>query len=788
MIVIITIGIGVVWWGSDVKAADTWWRIHGSTVLKSALPLLSALIIWIAKQMVAVRPVRSTPEQLLAAQKALSGRGLEWWRGIPEPSWPAQPLRAGLRPLDVMWSKVGVDHFAVGKGPIHGWSSNVPGLVAQFRAAYPCRLVVKGNAGAGKSVLARMMMAELLKNPLPGEPVPVFLPLWSWSPREEQLGDVATYGPTAVASLVDQGGILPVLDGLDALPMRDRETVLADGALMAQDRLILTYRAADFDRANGFIVIEPRSVSTTEAGRFLSQATGLDASSFTALPVPVTDPRIVYLASIIYRKTDTDTSPVTPNGATSPVTPNGAVPAVVPNGAVPAPDFSKIALLGRLIPSLMPVGGDWARQFPWYADRAEGWLSNLAQFDLRDPGDRTGEFDPDEPGDSRIAWWNLYLALPRLRAWQAYLRATLAGLFAFALIVLVFRNDLLFYHFKAADGWRYSLFTAGTYGLIIFVVGVVFGRELPVPERETPFSGGGRLTVSWWWVKNAVRRHGRMIAAGLLGFVLLGSMLGIRTGLSSGASVGLRTAIGNGFVQGAVLVILIYVIAHVPHPPRTARVVDRGYVSRHDFRSFLKAMILGVIFGVLWGVNVVFRHQHHVIPPLRDDVLTGLLTGVNFALGTWFVGWALVRLRSMPAPDPKRAARADLVGTAACALILGVTFAFAFGINAPFPSKPNLMDLTAWFIVGLALGILGSEWPLYAMAITWLSLKKRALPLRLMRFLDCCRTRGIVRVVGQEYQLHDNDLLEYLSSHRPKGPAHSPGPLPLPGSANITVS
>jgi hypothetical protein len=35
-----------------------------------------------------------------------------------------------------------------------------------------------------------------------------------------------------------------------------------------------------------------------------------------------------------------------------------------------------------------------------------------------------------------------------------------------------------------------------------------------------------------------------------------------------------------------------------------------------------------------------------------------------------------------------------------------------------------------------------------------------------MRFLECCRAAGILRVVGQEYQIHDVGLLRWLRSHR----------------------
>ena len=57
-----------------------------------------------------------------------------------------------------------------------------------------------------------------------------------------ELEDEATYGPTAVAGLVHQGRVLPILDGLDALPRACRAKVLDDGELMSQAPLIVTGR------------------------------------------------------------------------------------------------------------------------------------------------------------------------------------------------------------------------------------------------------------------------------------------------------------------------------------------------------------------------------------------------------------------------------------------------------------------------------------------------------------------------------------------------------------------
>ena len=687
------------------------------------------------------------------------------------------------------WSTPRSSHTSFEEGPIHGSSGDVASLVRQFRATYPCRLVIKGSAGSGKSVLARLMMAELLKKPKTGDPVPVFLPLWSWSPRHErlhewmkrqivlsypELQDVATYGPTAVANLVDQGGVLPILDGLDVLPERNRRAVLADGELMSQDRLILTYRGADFDKANGFIVNEPKSVDKEEAKRFLSEVTEREESFFSYLPDQITDPRVVYLTSIVYGKTEksnkSDTSPQKP--------PNEV--ALGNGNATPA--ATKKQLLADLIPALMPDGGDWAQQFPWYAQNknAKRWLGHLVRLDLRDPDNRGDEFDPDEPGESRIAWWNLHRGVPWLRIHQAPIRAAIIGFLAFVLITLIYRDDtLVFTHNRP---WRYSLFTAGAYGLMIFVAGAAFGHEGPGAKTPPSLCGPRLIRIPWWWLRSKWNSWHRAIIAGALGCILFGLMIGIRTGLAEAPAVAARTAIGDGIAQGALIVILTYFIAGVPSPPRTVLAVDRGQLPRHNLDSFIRAITLGVALGALWGINVVFKHQHTHIPPLGEDVLTGLVTGINFTFGAWFFGLVRARFRSMSSPDPKSAARTDIIGTVVCSIILGAAFGFAFGINAPF--QVNRLSITVWFVVGAAISVLGSEWPIYGMAVSWLALKKRELPFRLIRFLECCRIRGIVRVVGQEYQFHDDDMMEYLSGRPKKGRAEPSRPLSLATQAD----
>ena len=236
---VIVLGLGVlfgaaliaVWWQSDPHAAVHIWDRYRSSVLQFAIPPVVAGAGWAVKQLLSERPGRSTPDQLEVARQALTGRGREWWRGIPEPAWPGRLLRSGIGPLDVTWSTGAT--ISTATSALTGTVQGVRKLTADLRSIQPCRLVICGPAGSGKSVLARLLMAELLQDQRPGDPVPVFLPAWSWDPRAEalnewikrsiarsypELSDTGTYGPTAIANLVNQGQILPIIDGIDALP------------------------------------------------------------------------------------------------------------------------------------------------------------------------------------------------------------------------------------------------------------------------------------------------------------------------------------------------------------------------------------------------------------------------------------------------------------------------------------------------------------------------------------------------------------------------------------------
>ena len=758
---------------SDI-AHSALWKSSASSVLQYAIPPVLALFGWIAQRIIVSRPTQSTPKQLRKARKALIGRGLEWWRGIPPPAWPGRILRAGLSPLEITWSGTAADGHQVS-----GTTSDVEALVRRFRGARPFRLIISGPSGSGKSIFARLLMAELLKSIEAEQPVPVFLPVWCWDPDAEPLNDWMkrrigedypelggpSFGSTAVTNLVDRGMILPVLDGLDSLPGGLRDKILNDGRLAAQDRIILTCRTTDYTQSKSFVVLSPESVTQPDAIGFLGAVTGYTDALWDSrkneagLAEILSDSRLILMTSAICAKRE-----------------KGENSEKIERSFKEFVDLLSSAngtsvedrLLAMLIPALISDRGERSGGYPAYdGARAEEWLAVLAPLGLWDPVDLgnpgphepegkqgpEGEHGPQYPGVSCIAWWNLHRGVPRIREHQAVLRAVAGGLLTLLVTYAIFKCHYSYY---------YSWLTAGTYGFAVFFSCLLLGRD-PAPRtagrgqarmwtRLHPFVklvaltcvGGGLLL---WWRLNGAEHYPSWVA--------------------------FRTGFIDGFNDGLLLVVL-YIIAKVPRPPRGQWAVSAGPPRRSQPATFALALALGIPFGLEWDLSDVLKGMPH--GPLEQMALTGLITGVDFVMGAWLFQWSSQWSRSARTANPRAAIRAELLSALLRPLILGFTFAFSLGISPPFNFTGEYVWV--WFAVGLVLGSLENEWPLYFAAL--LALRRRPstwLPLRLTRFLQCCSDRGLLRPAGQAYQIQDEGLLDRL--YRMSGPP--PGqPAPPP--------
>ncbi len=120
------------------------------------------------------------------------------------------------------------------------------------------RLVVIGEPGAGKTVLAMLLALGLLASRNTGTPVPVLLSISSWDPLRERLDDwivrtlaVPYYGGDLEIPrvLFAQGLLLPVLDGLDEIPESARRGAIRgiNQAISTDRPVVVTCRAVEYE-------------------------------------------------------------------------------------------------------------------------------------------------------------------------------------------------------------------------------------------------------------------------------------------------------------------------------------------------------------------------------------------------------------------------------------------------------------------------------------------------------------------------------------------------------------
>jgi DNA-binding SARP family transcriptional activator len=404
-------------------------------------------------------------------------------------------------------------------------------LVATFRRIPSRQLVVLGEPGAGKSVLAILLTLGLLADPVVGEPVPVLLPLESWNPEKEHLhhwlaaklveeypglANTAVYGRDVATRLVLDDKIIPVLDGLDETPPAFHHAVIdaLDQAVAGGRPLVVTCRSAEYAaavRRTGCIltraaVVEIEPVRLDAAVSFLTArapasdmrwgpvAAHLRDHPDGALARALRTPLMVDLTRTAYAAPDTD--PADP----------------CDTDRFPDPESVEHHLLDSYLPATYthrpsPPAHDDRRALRTYDPaQAQRWLGFLAaRLSRRQTRD--------------IAWWRLDNAV----------RAVTVGLYL----------GLPPAPFFAAAGW----FAANS--VIALVYGLCFGAAGVV--AHTLGQRPGPLQVELRFRHTAVRFLARFAAGTLIGVALgLGWDLPSRSPACSRSSSARRSACTSG--------------------------------------------------------------------------------------------------------------------------------------------------------------------------------------------------------------------------------------------------
>lgn len=613
-------------------------------------------------------------------------------------------------PLPFRWSTVDgelTDHWEnINGSPDDGTVLDLDGqgehVAAVFGRIPSRRLVVLGEAGAGKTILTSRFALTLLAGRERGssQPVPVIFSLGSWDPARASLRDwlteqlVTTYpvlgrpdatGGTVAARLLADRRILPVLDGLDEVTEGLRGDVVTriNAGMRPGDEYLLTSRPREFREAveatdvlTAAAVVRLETLTLDDLDRYLPLTTrkgrgpgtkwhpvlehtrrsGVDSALFEVLSTPL----MVALARAVFSDTDAD-------------------PAALLTVDSPDSRTTREVLEDLLLAGFVPAvySGD-AR-----AGRVERRLQFLA-WQIR----RRGTYD--------IAWWQFVLAVPRV----------VVGAVAGAVITAA--------AWLAAGypGW------AGSW-------------PDPVPQRA-------------WVLATLVAG----LVTGVAGGTIVGQARGIRP---APARIRLQMLGRLGQIAGQLAVslrgwrtiawLLVWTGGGVLFGTAAS-------VFGHSGNVVLVGFAAGLFAGLgTWFVVSFVRALGTPVDPtettspaelLRTDRRAALRQGLAVGLGGATVFWTMLGFAFEPA--------------------FGVPFDVVFADGRWIP---GFLTMAA---AGLVIWMLFvTVWGPWLVARLWLPLTGR-LPWRVMPFLADAHERGVLRAAGGVYQFRHARLRDYLAA------------------------
>ncbi|MFI6074442.1 hypothetical protein ACIA5C_23065 [Actinoplanes sp. NPDC051343] len=452
-----------------------------------------------------------------------------------------------------------------GAGPVDV-DGDYAGIAGVFdRADVPKRLIVLGEPGAGKSMLAIHLTLQLLERRPPGGPAAVLLSAAGWNPAQplddwiaDQLvaldrrldrrlsrGDANRR--SLARDLVADGLVLPVLDGLDELDEQVQRAALIgiSAAAAAGREFVVTCRTRPYEAAVAVcgpvpaaVVVELQSIPAAEAAQHLVDSAAmsddrwspivahLNRGGVTPLTEALGTPLMIWLARMVYQDAARD-----------------------PGELLTAEwSTSRQGIEEHLLDHLIPAA--WNRYPSAVAEDVEQWLSLIARHMRRH---RVYDF----------AWWQISELNPAPVA--QFLSVAFAVLVALVTIVAVFsRPEVFGLDANSAGAGQTSLFGGVWIGLL-----TAFGRLL-FTDRQHP----RQLTLRGLQTMFLAIGLPPFVIAALIGSPGVGGVLGL--------SAGTVVALGSGAVAAPIAAGPTFLL----RVDRTAALVSGAVIGSATFLLF----------------------------------------------------------------------------------------------------------------------------------------------------------------------------------------------------------
>lgn len=582
-------------------------------------------------------------------------------------------------------------------------------LAAGFRQVPSGRLVVLGEPGAGKSVLAIMLTLGLLSDRPPQTPVPVLLSVSGWDPVSESLDDwivgtLATsyYGGQQQVPrlLLNRRMLLPVLDGLDEMPEAARRNAVRGLNEACGDgrEVVVTCRSAEYQdvieggspRLRKAPVVEVTPVSVPDTIAYLSEVNWPDGVDWEPVythlrqhpdgpaAIALSTPLALSLARGVYRNCDRDPGELLDYDSRHAIE-DHLVDHTIPAAYAPPP-------------GTLPQQSDDSWQLE--AQKAERWLTFLATY-LHQHRERD------------LAWWLMSRRL--FSRWAGLLIGIGLGLVAMLLVVAV-REGF------GENGWEEE--TVWT-GVVVAVLTMLTWYAAPDQRPgRTSFALRGSLHRLRGGFRTgfALTSLVAVTVLGILGVVitfsgdwspatLTDSYIAIALAAGAATAIGLAFAVHN-WLNSA--------------PEQSTRTTPKGLIHQDRKSSLVAAGLAGTVLGVT-GVPLLILTQaaaHTVF--LASTNLSGMppMTGILTQSGS----------------------------------------------SGAFDSTLEIIAVTVLpGAVFTVLMLLPRAWQRFVLIHLALATKGQ-LPWRFVQFLDDARKRQLLRQSGGLYQFRHIRLQERLAS------------------------